>query len=95
MPTTHVVESTPQTVRSGYLDPAARPVATVVPGDMTGSGVYRMLRRRAGQAGYDPAVHPLSGCERGWLANAAASGQATAFPGAAVQYASAGQRLPA
>jgi hypothetical protein len=33
VPTTHVAESTPETVRSGYLDPAARPVATVVPGD--------------------------------------------------------------
>jgi hypothetical protein len=30
---THIVESTPETVRSGYLDPAAKPVATVVPGD--------------------------------------------------------------
>jgi site-specific recombinase XerD len=27
-------------------------------GAMTGSGLYRMLRRRAEQAGYDPAVHP-------------------------------------
>ena len=33
MPATHTVESTPGTVRSGYLDPAARPVATVAPGD--------------------------------------------------------------
>jgi acetamidase/formamidase len=29
----YTVESTPQTVRSGYLDPAARPVATIAPGD--------------------------------------------------------------
>src|SRR5580658_3938970 len=29
----HVVESTPQTVRSGYLDPAAEPVAVIQPGD--------------------------------------------------------------
>ena len=33
MPTTHTVESTSETVRSGYLDPAAKPVATVAPGD--------------------------------------------------------------
>ena len=33
MPSTHTVESTPETVRSGYLDPAAKPVATVAPGD--------------------------------------------------------------
>jgi acetamidase/formamidase len=33
VPTTHTVESTPETVRSGFLDPAARPVATVAPGD--------------------------------------------------------------
>ena len=32
MPATHTVESTPDTVRSGYLDPAAKPVATVAPG---------------------------------------------------------------
>ena len=25
---------------------------------MTGSGLYRMLKRRAEEAGYDPAVHP-------------------------------------
>jgi acetamidase/formamidase len=30
---THTVESTPETVRSGYLDPAAKPVAEVAPGD--------------------------------------------------------------
>jgi acetamidase/formamidase len=29
----HTVESTPDTVRSGYLDPAARPVAEIGPGD--------------------------------------------------------------
>jgi acetamidase/formamidase len=33
MASTHVVESTPDTVRSGYLDPAATPVATITPGD--------------------------------------------------------------
>jgi acetamidase/formamidase len=33
VPGTHTVESTPDTVRSGYLDPAAKPVATVAPGD--------------------------------------------------------------
>jgi hypothetical protein len=33
MASTHVVESTPDTVRSGYLDPAAAPVATITPGD--------------------------------------------------------------
>ena len=33
MARTHTVESTPETVRSGYLDPAAEPVATVAPGD--------------------------------------------------------------
>jgi integrase len=27
-------------------------------GAMTGSGLYRMLHRRAEEAGYDPAVHP-------------------------------------
>jgi len=27
-------------------------------GPVTGSGIYRMLQRRATQAGYDPAVHP-------------------------------------
>jgi site-specific recombinase XerD len=27
-------------------------------GPLTGSGLYRMLKRRAEQAGYDPAVHP-------------------------------------
>jgi hypothetical protein len=31
--TTHTVESTPDTVRSGYLDPAAKPVA-VIPKDV-------------------------------------------------------------
>ncbi len=30
---THLVESTPETVRSGYLDPAAKPVAVIQPGD--------------------------------------------------------------
>jgi acetamidase/formamidase len=30
---THVVQSTPATVRSGYLDPAAKPVAVIEPGD--------------------------------------------------------------
>jgi acetamidase/formamidase len=30
---THTVESTPETVRSGYLDPAASPVAVITPGD--------------------------------------------------------------
>jgi acetamidase/formamidase len=30
---THVVESNPQTVRSGYLDPAAPVAAAVAPGD--------------------------------------------------------------
>jgi acetamidase/formamidase len=30
---THVVESTPETVRSGYLDPDAKPVAVIQPGD--------------------------------------------------------------
>jgi hypothetical protein len=30
---THIVESTPETVRSGYLDPAAKPVAVIAPGD--------------------------------------------------------------
>jgi acetamidase/formamidase len=30
---THVVESTARTVRSGYLDPAAQPVAVIQPGD--------------------------------------------------------------
>jgi acetamidase/formamidase len=33
MPSTHVVESTPETVRSGYLDPAAKPVAVIASGD--------------------------------------------------------------
>jgi acetamidase/formamidase len=33
VPSTHTVESTAETVRSGYLDPAAKPVATVAPGD--------------------------------------------------------------
>jgi acetamidase/formamidase len=33
MPTTHTVESTTQTVRSGFLDPTAGPVAAIVPGD--------------------------------------------------------------
>ena len=33
MPSTHTVDSTAQTVRSGYLDPAAKPAATVAPGD--------------------------------------------------------------
>ncbi len=32
--TVHVVESTTNTVRSGYLDPAAPPVATIEPGDV-------------------------------------------------------------
>jgi acetamidase/formamidase len=31
--TVHTVESTPDTVRSGYLDPTARPVAAIAPGD--------------------------------------------------------------
>ena len=30
---THLVESTPETVRSGYLDPTAKPVAVIQPGD--------------------------------------------------------------
>jgi acetamidase/formamidase len=33
MPSTHVVESTKQTVRSGFLDPSAAPVASVASGD--------------------------------------------------------------
>ena len=33
MASTYTVESTPQTVRSGYLDPAAGPVASIAPGD--------------------------------------------------------------
>ena len=33
MASTHIVESTPDTVRSGYLDPAAKPVARIAPGD--------------------------------------------------------------
>ncbi len=33
MPITHTVESTPETVRSGYLESAAEPVAVVAPGD--------------------------------------------------------------
>ena len=33
MTSTHIVESTPETVRSGYLDPAAKPVAVIQPGD--------------------------------------------------------------
>jgi acetamidase/formamidase len=33
MATTHTVQSTPQTVRSGFLDPAASPVASVASGD--------------------------------------------------------------
>jgi acetamidase/formamidase len=33
MARTHSVESTPETVRSGYLDPAASPVAVIQPGD--------------------------------------------------------------
>ncbi len=33
MASTHVVESTQETVRSGYLDPAAKPVAVIAPGD--------------------------------------------------------------
>jgi acetamidase/formamidase len=32
--TTHTVESTAETIRSGYLDPAAPPVATIAPGDV-------------------------------------------------------------
>ena len=31
---THTVESTAETIRSGYLDPAAPPVATIAPGDV-------------------------------------------------------------
>ena len=33
MASTHIVESTPETVRSGYLDPTAKPVAVIQPGD--------------------------------------------------------------
>ena len=33
MATTHTVESTTETVRSGYLDPTAKPVASIVSGD--------------------------------------------------------------
>jgi hypothetical protein len=33
MAVTHTVPSTPQTVRSGYLEPVAGPVASVAPGD--------------------------------------------------------------
>ena len=33
MASTHIVQSTPETVRSGYLDPAAEPVAVIQPGD--------------------------------------------------------------
>ena len=33
MASTHIVESTPETVRSGYLDPAAKPVAVIQPGN--------------------------------------------------------------
>jgi acetamidase/formamidase len=33
MPSTHVVESTKETVRSGFLDPSAAPAASIAPGD--------------------------------------------------------------
>ena len=33
MASTHVVESTQETVRSGCLDPAAKPTAVIAPGD--------------------------------------------------------------
>jgi acetamidase/formamidase len=33
VPATHTVESTTETVRSGFLDPAAAPVASVASGD--------------------------------------------------------------
>jgi acetamidase/formamidase len=33
MASTHTVESTPETVRSGFLDPTAKPVASIAPGD--------------------------------------------------------------
>ena len=33
MASTHIVQSTPETVRSGYLDPSAKPVAVIQPGD--------------------------------------------------------------
>ena len=33
MASTHIVESTAETVRSGYLDPAAKPAAVIQPGD--------------------------------------------------------------
>ena len=33
MASMHAVESTAETVRSGYLDPAAKPVAVIASGD--------------------------------------------------------------
>ena len=32
----HIAESTPETVRSGYLDLVAKPVAVIQPGDTVG-----------------------------------------------------------
>jgi hypothetical protein len=32
----HLAESTPETVRSGYLDLVAKPVAVIQPGDTVG-----------------------------------------------------------
>ena len=63
MPTTHTVESTPETVRSGFLDPAAKPVATVTPGDTVrypntwthwGNEAVYGIRRRADDGGIHP-----------------------------------------
>ena len=38
---THTVESTPDTVRSGYLDPAAKPVAVITSSPRACSGGYQ------------------------------------------------------
>ena len=48
-------------VRRGHRQAAASPglwLGTRNRGAITGSGLYRMLQRRAAEAGYDPAVHP-------------------------------------
>ena len=55
MASTHVVESTQETVRSGYLDPAAKPTAVIAPGDtayaLASMAVSFRVTRYANQTG--------------------------------------------
>jgi hypothetical protein len=53
MASTHTVESTTGTVRSGYLDPAAEPVATIAPGGYGALSEYLDPRGKRGEVRHE------------------------------------------